>query len=378
MADFTLAEHQFMLQALALAKRAYYSTSPNPRVGCVIVNQQKIVGQGFHLKAGEAHAEVNAIKQAGSLCLGATAYVTLEPCSHFGRTPPCAQALIESGISQVIIAMVDPNPKVAGKGIKILEKAGIDVKVGLLEDDAQALNLGFIKLMTSGLPYVRCKLAASLDGKTAMASGESQWITSKAARTDVQRLRAQSCAVISGADSILTDNARMTVRWPELHNLVAADDIQSRQPVRVVIDTKNRLTPELAFFSEDSSVILIRHSIDKNHVWPHFVEQICLPFKANSLHIELTALLKLLAQRGLNDVLIESGLRLAGAFFEQNLVDELILYQAAKLMGASGKSLVAMPSITQLTQAKHFTFEDVTMVGPDIRIVASLNKAKLN
>lgn len=374
MADFTLIEHQFMVRALALAKRGHYSTSPNPRVGCVIVKQQKIVGQGFHLKAGTAHAEVNAIKQAGSLCTGATAYVTLEPCSHFGRTPPCAQALIESGISQVVIAMVDPNPLVSGQGITILEKAGIEVKVGLLKEDAQALNLGFIKLMTSGLPYVRCKLAASLDGKTAMASGESQWITSQEARTDVQRLRAQSCAVISGADSILTDNARMTVRWSELNNLIKIDDIESRQPLRVVIDSKNRLTPELAFFSEDSSVILIRHSIDKNQVWPDFVEQVCLPFAGNSLHINLTALLKLLAQRGLNDVLIESGLRLAGAFFEQDLVDELILYQAPKIMGASGKSLLAMPSINQLAQTKRFTFDNVSMVGPDIRIVASFHK----
>jgi diaminohydroxyphosphoribosylaminopyrimidine deaminase/5-amino-6-(5-phosphoribosylamino)uracil reductase len=374
MAEFTPEEYQYMLQALALAKRGVYSTSPNPSVGCVIVKDDKLVGEGFHLKAGSPHAEIIAIKQAGSLCHGATAFVTLEPCSHFGRTPPCAKAIIEAGIKQVVIAMQDPNPLVAGQGIAMLQNAGIEVKVGLLSDDAQALNLGFIKLMTTGLPYVRCKLAASLDGKTAMASGESQWITSTAARSDVQRLRAQSCAVISGADSIITDNARMTVRCSELNDPLAIDGMQIRQPVRVVIDSKNRLTPELAFFSQDAAVIIIRHTIENRLVWPHFVEQVCLPFSDHSQQIDLTALLKFLAQRGINDVLIESGLHLAGAFIEQDLVDELIVYQASKLIGSQGKSLLAMPSISQLSEAKNLTFSDVTMVGPDIRIVAKFTK----
>jgi len=373
MSEFSLADHQYMARAIKLAKRGHYTTSPNPRVGCVIVKNDQIIGEGFHAKAGLGHAEVIAIKQAGKQCQGATAYVTLEPCSHFGRTPPCAEGVINAGITQVFVAMVDPNPQVSGRGIALLEKAGIKVNTGLLNSDALAINPGFIKLMTTGLPYVRCKLAASLDGKTAMASGQSKWITSKEARKDVQRLRAQSCAVLSGADSIITDNARMTVRFDELsERLIQGDESTLRQPVRVVIDSKNRLTPNLTFFSQDSSIILIRHTIENDYQWPHFVEQVCIPLVENSSHIDLTALLTFLAKRGLNDILIESGHTLAGAFIEQNLVDELILYQAPKLMGADGQSLMTMPSINLLEQAKELAFSDVSLVGSDIRITAKL------
>lgn len=246
---FTDLDRQYMSQAIELAKKGLYTTSPNPRVGCVLVNNQQVVGEGFHLKAGSAHAEVNAIAQAGDKAKGSTAYVTLEPCSYIGRTPPCANALINAGIVKVITAMVDPNPLVSGNGLTMLENAGIDTQSGLLEKEAKLLNQGFIKLMTSSLPYVRCKLAASLDGKTAMESGESKWITGVDARQDVQRLRAQSCAIITGVNSVITDNARMNVRWNELGEI--KDNYQFndvRQPIRVVIDTKNRLTPELAIF----------------------------------------------------------------------------------------------------------------------------------
>lgn len=374
MPEFSLADHQYMARAIALAKRGHYSTSPNPRVGCVVVKEDQIIGEGFHVKAGLGHAEVNALKQAGELSHGATAYVTLEPCSHFGRTPPCAEGLIQAGIKTVIVAMVDPNPQVSGRGITLLEKAGIQVKTGLLNNDALALNPGFIKLMTTGLPFIRCKLAASLDGKTAMASGESQWITSAAARKDVQRLRAQSCAVLSGADSVFADNARMTVRVDEVQTHMPEVTTETlRQPVRVVIDSQNRLTPDLAFFCEQSPIILIRHTIENSHQWPHFVEQVCVPLAKNSRHIDLVQLLKLLAKRGLNDILLESGNRLSGAFVEQNLVDELILYQAPKLMGAEGKSLLAMPSLTELAQAKALIIKAVAMVGCDIRITAQFN-----
>jgi len=392
---FNKQDHHYMALAIKLAKKGHYTTSPNPRVGCVLVNtvdgEEQIIGTGFHQKAGQGHAEVNALLDAkknyphlsSSLVKNATAYVTLEPCSHFGRTPPCAQGLIDAGVKRVVAAMVDPNPEVSGRGLKMLAQAGIKAESGLLENEAIALNQGFIKVMTQALPYVRVKLAASLDGKTAMKSGESKWITASDARSDVQRLRAQSCAIIAGADSILTDNAKMTVRWSELGELKENyQEEQVRQPVRVVIDSKNRLTPDLTFFSQESAIILVRGKYDQIGLenlppWPHFVEQVQLPMISHcdgESKIDLSALLTLLAERGLNDVLVESGANLAGAFIEQDLVDELILYQAPKLIGGDGKSLVEMPNITSLSQAKSLSISDVRMVGCDIRITAKLIK----
>ena len=247
---YSTQDHHYMALAIKLAKQGHYTVSPNPRVGCVLVNtidgEDSIIGSGYHQKAGQGHAEVNALLDAKQnyphLIKGATAYVTLEPCSHFGRTPPCAQGLIDAQVKRVVAAMVDPYPEVSGRGLSMLEQAGIQTEFGLLESEAKALNIGFLNVMTHGLPYVRVKLAASLDGKTAMRNGESKWITSSDARCDVQKLRAQSCAVISGADSILTDNAKMTVRWSELGQLQENYPQESvRQPTRVVIDSRNRL-----------------------------------------------------------------------------------------------------------------------------------------
>jgi diaminohydroxyphosphoribosylaminopyrimidine deaminase/5-amino-6-(5-phosphoribosylamino)uracil reductase len=388
---FSQEDHHYMALAIKLAKQGHYTTSPNPRVGCVLVNnvagKTQIIGQGFHQKSGQGHAEVNALADARlnypELIKGATAYVTLEPCSHFGRTPPCAQALIDSKVARVVSAMVDPNPAVSGRGLVMLKKAGIKAESGLLENEAKALNRGFIKLMTESLPYVRIKLAASLDGKTAMKNGESKWITSPEARKDVQRLRAESCAIISGADSILTDNAKMTVRWSELGDLqhnYKEDAI--RQPVRVVIDGQNRLTPDLAFFNIESPILIINtlnvYALENLPKWPHFVEQVQLPSIKNNAgenKVDLTALLTMLATRGLNEVLVESGANLAGAFVEQDLVDELIFYQAPKLMGGEGKNLVEMPNVINLSQAKSLKITDVRLVGCDIRIIAKLTKS---
>ena len=371
MSDFSQQDYKFMQRAISLAKRGHFTTSPNPRVGCVIVLNGEIVGEGFHHKTGQGHAEVYALKQAGIKAKGATAYVTLEPCSHYGLTPPCAEALVKAQVSHVIAAMVDPNPKVSGRGLEILAAAGITSQFGLLEQDARALNPGFIRLMTTQLPYVRCKLAASLDGKTAMANGESQWITSAEARTDVQRLRAQSCAVICGADSVIFDQARMNVRWHALGELkrdYAEADI--RQPIRVIIDGQNRLSPDLAIFQEASKILLIRHTIENDQLWPHFVEQVLIDKAENSEHINLSLLLMYLAKQGMNDVLIESGGQLSGAFISQDLVDELILYQAPKLMGNDGKGLVNMPAVVQLSEAKNLEIKDIRMVGKDIRLMA--------
>ncbi|WP_206483474.1 bifunctional diaminohydroxyphosphoribosylaminopyrimidine deaminase/5-amino-6-(5-phosphoribosylamino)uracil reductase RibD [Thalassotalea sp. G2M2-11] len=372
--QFSFADHQYMARAIKLARKAWYTTSPNPRVGCVLVNNNTIVGEGYHVKAGSGHAEVNALAQAGKKAVGATAYVTLEPCSHFGRTPPCAQGLIDADVKHVIAAMVDPNPQVSGRGLQMLEQANISCQYGLLEAEAKALNPGFITLMTQQRPYVRCKLAASLDGKTAMASGESQWITGKAAREDVQRLRAQSCAVITGADSVIYDQARMTVRWSDLGDVQHAyhpDDI--RQPLRVIIDSKNRLTPDMKIFAEPYPILIIRTRVESLHSWPHFVEQATVSPSQDGEYADLASVLTLLGQKGVNDVLLESGCRLAGAFIEQNLVDELIIYQAPKLLGADARSLVNMPSITELAQAKNLTFTSSTMVGNDIKLTATLD-----
>jgi len=414
--SFTLEDQRFMARAIELAKKGHFTTSPNPRVGCVLVSYNdgvgKIIGEGHHQKAGQGHAEVNALAEAKAnypeLIAGATAYVTLEPCSHFGRTPPCAKALVDAQVKHVIAAMVDPNPQVSGNGLSLLEKTGIKVQSGLLEQSARLLNVGFIHQMVNKRPYVRCKLAASLDGKTAMATGESKWITSKEARQDVQRLRAQSCAIITGADSVIFDNAKMTVRWSELGDLKNSyPEAALRQPVRVVIDSQQRLTPNLALFEHQSPILIINGIDDgavKNKVasnlenapkWPHFVEQVQLPLISIStasntennhtennhteskhaqgkLKINLKALLNYLATRGLNDILIESGAQLSGAFIEQDLVNELILYQAPKLMGGDGKSLVAMPSILKLNEAKALSISDIRMVGEDIRITSQL------
>jgi len=394
--SFTADDHRFMARAIELAQKGQYTTSPNPRVGCVLVSyncgKSKIIGEGYHKKAGQGHAEVNALNDAKAkfpeLIKGATAYVTLEPCSHFGRTPPCAQGLIDAEIQHVISAMVDPNPQVSGNGLTMLEQAGIKTQFGLLESAAKALNVGFIKRMTYGFPYVRAKLAASLDGKTAMKNGESKWITSSDARQDVQKLRAQSCAIITGADSVLIDDAKMNVRWSELGPLQSTySETELRQPLRVVIDSQNRLTANLALFAEKSPVMIVRtlscSSVDPLLVsplenlatWPHFVEQVAINANQQG-KASLTELLQLLAKRGINEVLIESGARLTGAFIEQNLVDELILYQAPKLMGGDGKSLIEMPVVTQLAQAKALTISDVRMVGCDVRMTAKLTDSK--
>jgi diaminohydroxyphosphoribosylaminopyrimidine deaminase/5-amino-6-(5-phosphoribosylamino)uracil reductase len=274
--------------------------------------------------------------------------------------------------------MVDPTPAVSGNGISMLKAQGIEVLSGLLSQDAQKLNVGFIKKMTHSMPYVRCKLASSLDGKTAMKSGESQWITSSEAREDVQRLRAQSCAVITGCDSVLFDNAKMNVRWNalgELKNNYPESSI--RQPVRVIIDSKNRLTPDLAIFNEKSPIIIFTQCLEKQHQWPHFVKHIVVPTvtienEIQEKKLDLKAVLSCLAENGMNDILLESGALLAGAFIEQNLVDELILYQAPMLIGSEGKSLMSLPGIDKLADAKALNITDITRVGVDIRITSAL------
>jgi diaminohydroxyphosphoribosylaminopyrimidine deaminase/5-amino-6-(5-phosphoribosylamino)uracil reductase len=360
-----------MALAIELAKKGRFTTTPNPNVGCVIVKDGNIVGQGFHQRAGEGHAEVHALNAAGKEAQGATAYVTLEPCSHYGRTPPCAEGLIKAGVKRVVSAMVDPNPQVAGKGLAMLQAAGIETAHGLLEEEAKALNKGFLKRMEQGLPYVTCKLAASLDGKTALKNGVSKWITGPDARKDVQRFRAQSCAILSGADTVLMDDAKLNVRKNEC-DIELPEGMQLRQPLRVIIDSQNRLTPELTIFQQPSPILILRTHLDNKQQWPHFVEQVLIESEQNKVSCQ--AALVALAQRGVNHVWLESGATLAGVFAKQSLIDEYVLYLAPKIIGSTGRSLFNLPELTAMDDVTQLKFVDVEKVGDDIRIIAKPSK----
>ncbi|MDC9496269.1 MULTISPECIES: bifunctional diaminohydroxyphosphoribosylaminopyrimidine deaminase/5-amino-6-(5-phosphoribosylamino)uracil reductase RibD [unclassified Pseudoalteromonas] len=365
---FTAQDEMYMARAIELAKKGRFTTTPNPNVGCVLVKDNHIIGEGFHQLAGQGHAEVNALAVAGENAKGATAYVTLEPCSHYGRTPPCAEGLKAAGVVKVIAAMVDTNPQVAGKGLKILSDAGIEVAFGLLEQQARALNLGFFKRMEQGLPYVTCKMAASIDGKTALKNGQSKWITGSAARQDVQLHRAQSCAILTGADTVITDDAKLNVRLSELPQALPTE-LPLRQPVRVIIDSQNRLTPELAVFNIESEIIIFTTKVDKSTQWPHFVRHIEVPQQNNK--VNLTSVLAHLAKLQFNHVYLEAGATLAGKMTELNLIDEYIFYLAPKLMGGDAKSLVNFAPLTDMQNTVNLTFKECVKIGDDLRITAT-------
>ncbi|GAB6261676.1 bifunctional diaminohydroxyphosphoribosylaminopyrimidine deaminase/5-amino-6-(5-phosphoribosylamino)uracil reductase RibD [Photobacterium sp. R1] len=369
---FTPTDHAMMRRAISLARRGRFTTAPNPNVGCVIVKDDTVIGEGFHYRAGEPHAEVFALRAAGENARGATAYVTLEPCSHYGRTPPCAEALIAAGVSRVICAMVDPNPQVAGRGVAMLRDAGIEVETGLLEADALALNPGFIKRMKTGLPYVQLKLAASLDGRTALANGASQWITGPEARADVQRFRAQSGAILSTSATVLADNPSLNVRWQELGERTQSEYPQPelRQPVRVIIDSQNRLQPTQRLFSLPGKVLLARGRADTLS-WPENVTQLVVPVQENG-QLDLTALMQALARQDINHLWVEAGAGLAGALVRAGLVDELILYQAPKLMGSDSRGLMNLHGLSVMSEVPSLVLNDVRMVGQDIRIRGSI------
>lgn len=357
----------YMARALELARKGLYSTHPNPRVGCVIVRDGQVVGEGWHVRAGEPHAEVHALRQAGELARGACAYVTLEPCSHHGRTPPCAEALVKAGVARVVAAMQDPNPQVAGQGLKRLADVGIEVASGVLEAEARALNPGFLKRMEHGLPFVRVKLAMSLDGRTAMASGESQWITGPAARSAVQRLRARSSVVLTSAQSVLADNARMTVRASELG--LDADSTalaMARPPLRVLIDGRLRL-PLTAPFFQAGPVLVVTAAAPVAQYAQAGHDLLSLP--GTDGHVDLPALLRELARRGASEVLVEAGPGLAGAFAQQGLVDEYQLFIAAKFLGSSARPLLDWP-LVRMSEAQALKITDMRAVGDDWRVTA--------
>lgn len=358
-------DSQWMARALQLAERGLYTTSPNPRVGCVLVRDGTMLGEGYTQPAGKNHAEVEALADArtrGVDVRGATAYVSLEPCSHFGRTPPCADALIAAKIRRVVAAMQDPNPLVAGLGLQKLRAAGIEVECGLMEAAARELNIGFISRMTRGLPWVRSKIAASLDGRTALANGASQWITGEAARRDVQHWRARSCAVLTGIGTVLADDPQLNVREIELE----------RQPLRVVLDSELRISSK-ARILQGGKTLIYTASPDaaRLHALQTSGAEVQVLPGAHG-QVDLLAVLRDLAQRGNNEVLVEAGSRLNGALFKAGLADELLLYLAPQLLGDAARGLATLGELTQLEQRVDLHWQDLRQVGNDLRIVARI------
>lgn len=362
-------DHAHMALALQLAERGLWTTSPNPRVGCVIAHGERTVGAGWHERAGGPHAEVGALREAGPAARGATAYVTLEPCNHHGRTPPCVDALLAAGVSRVVAAMEDPNPLVAGQGLARLRAAGVQVDVGLLEDAAQALNAGFVSRMRRGRPWVRVKLAASLDGRTALAGGESQWITGSDARRDGHRFRAQACAVLTGMGTVELDDPQLTVR----------EIATTRQPLRVVVDGRLRISPRARVVAGGGTLVV--HGSEALHAGGDFAARrsalTSLGSEVMALsgvdgHVDLSALMAELARRGCNEVHVEAGGRLAGALLASGLADELLLYLAPCLIGDTGRGLFALPALASLADRPHLDVFDLRMVGGDLRVRARI------
>jgi diaminohydroxyphosphoribosylaminopyrimidine deaminase/5-amino-6-(5-phosphoribosylamino)uracil reductase len=356
---FSPADEHYMARSLRLAARGLFTTTPNPRVGCVIVRDGAIVGEGFHARAGEPHAETHALRAAGSRAAGATVYLTLEPCSHHGRTPPCVDALIAAGVRRVVAAMGDPNPRVAGEGFARLRAAGVQVATGLLEEDVRELNVGFVARMTRGRPWVRLKVAASLDGKTALGDGKSQWITGEAARADGHRWRARACAVLTGIGTVKADDPQLTVR--------AVDT--PRQPLRILIDSRLEVPPGARIL--DGGALVFAAVEDRAKIAAlrdRGVEVAVLPDAAGKT--ALGEVMHELARRELNEVHVEAGFRLNGSLVAAGVVDELVVYLAPSLIGESGQGMFSLPAIEDLAQRRRLAWRDVQRLGSDLRVVA--------
>jgi diaminohydroxyphosphoribosylaminopyrimidine deaminase/5-amino-6-(5-phosphoribosylamino)uracil reductase len=358
--SFSEVDHLHMAHALRLAERGLCTTQPNPRVGCVIAHGERVIGSGWHQRAGEPHAEVFALREAGAAARGATAYVTLEPCAHFGRTPPCADALVAAGVARVVIAAEDPFPQVAGNGIAKLRAAGIAVESGLLREPARELNIGFFSRIERGRPWVRVKLAMSLDGRTALANGESKWITGDAARVDVQRWRARSSAILTGSGTVLADNPHLTVREVET---------QAGAPVppwRVVLDSRLR-TPAGSHVLDAAAPTLLMHAADAP-VPPHLATVEHVAVATHDGRLDLIAALAELARREVNEIHVEAGPALCGALFAQGLADELLLYVAPVLLGDQARPLLQLPPLATMTERWQLNVLDQRMLGQDQRL----------
>ena len=356
----------YMARALRLAERGLMTTAPNPRVGCVLVKEGVVVGEGWHERAGQPHAEINALQQAGSQATAATAYVTLEPCCHQGRTPPCTDALIAAGVTRVVAAMEDPNPQVAGQGLAALRAAGIDATAGLLAEAAGQLNAGFVMRMQQGRPWVRCKLAMSVDGRTAMASGESQWITGEAARADVHRLRGRSDAIMTGIGTVLADDPSLTVR------LDGMDDNFS-QPLRIILDSNLRTPPDAKLLDLPGETLIVTGAVDADNearLTRTGIRIVTLPMQDGQL--DLQAVLQYLGTLQINEVHLEAGATLCGAMLQAGLLDELVIYMAPHLMGNAARGLFALPGMEQMAQRIKLSITDMRAVGDDWRITATV------
>ena len=354
-------DHRYMAEALRLAHHGLFTTDPNPRVGCVIVQNDAVVGAGWHARAGEPHAEIRALQQAGDAAAGASAYVTLEPCCHHGRTPPCTDALLAAGIKRVVIATEDPNPQVAGAGLRQLEAAGVAVESGVLASEARSLNVGFFRRMRTARPYVRSKIAASLDGRTALANGTSKWITSAAARDDVQRLRARSSAILTGVETVLADDPSLTVRLPELGDI--------RQPERIVVDSRLRMRPDARMLSLPGRVRIFcvatgsgaQEQLEATGARVEVIDR-------QDERVSLSALLGRLAEMDVNELLVEAGPVLNGALLQQGLIDEVVVYMAGHVLGADARGMFAVPELTDMSRRIELELVEVRRVGADCRL----------
>ncbi len=355
MTAFSAADSSYMARAMRLAERARLTAAPNPMVGCVLVKHGEIVGEGFHLRAGEGHAEVNALADAGDDAAGATAYVTLEPCAVTGRTPPCTDALIKAGVSEVVIAAADPSPSAAGVGLKRLEAAGIVVRQGLMAAQSEALNRGFFSRVSRGRPFVSLKLAVSVDGAIAMRSGESQWITGPAARADVQRLRAESAAILTGIGTVIDDDPSLTLRDERFDT--------GRQPLRVVVDSQAAMPESATILSVPGEVLHVTATEGRGD----------LVLAANDGRVDLDRLMQALGQRDINTLLVECGPRLAGSLLDAGLVDELVIYQAPHMMGSETRHMARTPGWQQLSDRLELDIVDRRQVGADTRLTARIS-----
>ncbi|HET6807363.1 MAG TPA: bifunctional diaminohydroxyphosphoribosylaminopyrimidine deaminase/5-amino-6-(5-phosphoribosylamino)uracil reductase RibD [Frateuria sp.] len=371
---FSSIDHLHMAHALRLAERGLHSTQPNPRVGCVIAHGERVVGSGWHRRAGEPHAEVFALREAGSAARGATAYVTLEPCAHHGRTPPCADALVAAGVARVVIAAEDPFPQVAGQGIERLRAAGIAVQDGLLREPARELNIGFFSRIERGRPWVRVKLAMSIDGRTALAHGESKWITGEAARADVQYWRARSSAILTGSGTVLADDPRLTARLPAREDADGragpgegdGGSVRPRAPLRVILDRQLR-TPAGSHVLDASAPTLLLHAPAAT-VPAHLAacERATVPERDGRLDLHLA--LAELARREINELHVEAGPTLCGALFAEGLADELLLYVAPVLLGGTARPLLQLPPLASMAERWNLRVLDQRMVGQDLRL----------
>jgi diaminohydroxyphosphoribosylaminopyrimidine deaminase/5-amino-6-(5-phosphoribosylamino)uracil reductase len=359
---FSPLDTSMMQRALVQAALGMYTTDPNPRVGCVLVREDAVVGEGFTSPVGGPHAEVNALRAAGDKARGATAYVTLEPCSHHGRTPPCSDALIAAGVRRVVYAVGDPNPQVNGGGATALSKAGVAVAAGLLEAEAREINIGFFTRMTTGLPWVVVKLGASLDGKIALANGVSQWITNDQSRHDVQLRRARSSAIMTGAGTLLADDPRLTVRAEGI-------DMLGRRPFRVICDSQLRTPPSARIFQEPGAILIFTLSDDDIRINALIAAGAeVLQVGGHADHLDLRAVLQILATRGCNELLIEAGPQLSGSLLERQLINELLIYLAPTVLGSEARSMLQLPSIVTMEQRHNFSLIECTQLGDDLRL----------